>query len=365
MRLAFLLLLLYCPPAGAFVASSDPVPDWTADQSAHFADQGDGWQRVVDLRGTWQFRLGDNLAWSQGEDDGNWETAFVPATWEDEGFWGYDGFAWYRTTFRVSPGDAARPLYLHLGRVDDADEVWLNGRFLGSTGRIGLDYETGYHSVRIYRIPQEYLRTRGDNVIAVRVYDDELGGGIVEGQQGIYTTRDAPAFESDLVGGWRFQPGDDLRWAEPGFDDRGWAMITVPARWEPQGYPGLDGYAWYRRDFTLKDFDGERRVLLLGQVDDLDEVYVNGRRIGGTGRIDEGNVRGNEWDDARVYTMPGEVLQEGRNVVAVRVFDSYFDGGIYAGPVGVMRPEAYERWRGREGGGFVNWFRALLKGGWE
>ena len=36
------------------------------------------------------------------------------------------------------------------------------------------------------------------------------------------------------------------RWAAPSLDDRTWADIRVPAYWEGQGYPGLDGIAWYR-----------------------------------------------------------------------------------------------------------------------
>ncbi|MEM6784401.1 MAG: beta galactosidase jelly roll domain-containing protein [Bacteroidota bacterium] len=353
MRFAFFLLLLYAPPALGLAPNVSDGPN-------------SDWQRIVDLRGSWQFRLGDDLNWASGDDDGAWETIFVPAAWEDEGFWGYDGFAWYRTTFRIGPADAARTLFLHLGRVDDVDEVWINGHFIGSTGRIGPSYETGYHSLRVYRVPSEYLRTRGDNVLTVRVYDDELGGGIVEGQIGIYAARNAPEMEVDLSGAWRFQPGDDRRWSAPDWDDRGWETLTVPGRWEQQGHWHLDGFAWYRTTFTLKDWDGQSRILVLGLVDDLDEAFVNGERIGGTGRIDRREIQGHEWQELRAYSIPAERLREGRNTVAVRVYDGWVDGGIHSGPVGVMRSEAYERWREQNEGGIIGWFRSIFqKNGWD
>ncbi|MBP1691710.1 MAG: hypothetical protein H6Q32_1062, partial [Bacteroidetes bacterium] len=50
----------------------------------------------------------------------------------------------------------------------------------------------------------------------------------------------------DLRGRWKFEVGDDPRWAEPSFSDKDWASLVVPSQWETQGFPGYDGYAWYR-----------------------------------------------------------------------------------------------------------------------
>ena len=52
-----------------------------------------------------------------------------------------------------------------------------------------------------------------------------------------------PAVDSGLVGA-------DARWAAPMLDDREWDEIHVPAYWEGQGYPGLDGIGWYRTSFV-------------------------------------------------------------------------------------------------------------------
>ena len=49
------------------------------------------------LDGQWQFRLGDDPAWSLPTlDDTRWEHIRVDRPWGDQGHYGYTGFAWYR-----------------------------------------------------------------------------------------------------------------------------------------------------------------------------------------------------------------------------------------------------------------------------
>ena len=56
--------------------------------------------RTINLHKKWKFRIGDNLKWiSPSYDDRSWESIKVPSTWENQGFHGYDGYAWYRLHF--------------------------------------------------------------------------------------------------------------------------------------------------------------------------------------------------------------------------------------------------------------------------
>lgn len=104
------------------------------------------------------------------------EDIYVPASWNDEGFSNYAGFAWYRTSFMID-FQPDEPLFLELGRIDDSDEVYINGKLIGSTGGMPPNYFTGYNINRLYLIPTEYLVKGKENVIAVRVYDE---GGVGE-----------------------------------------------------------------------------------------------------------------------------------------------------------------------------------------
>ncbi len=330
---------------GGYVAPPDAPAVPAAMQSARYTT-------VVDLAGPWQLRLGDDLAWAAAPGDpAMWQRVAVPGAWEDAGLWGYDGFAWLRRTFTLPPGAGAdgRPLVLRLGRVDDADEVFLNGQRIGATGVMPPAYETAYYAERAYYLPAGALRP-GLNTLAVRVYDGELAGGIVEGPVDIAVaapgTTPATPLVADLAGRWRAAAGDLPEWREPGFDDRAWAEITAPERWESQGYPDLGGFVWMRRTVTLSTTQASQPlVFIAGAIDDLDEVFANGTRIGGTGlpgRTENGApvVAGDEWQQPRAYAVPPGILRPGRNVVAVRVYDGLVDGGIVQGPVGLATPAA-------------------------
>ncbi|HEY2293653.1 MAG TPA: ATP-binding protein [Thermoanaerobaculia bacterium] len=61
-----------------------------------------------------------------------------------------------------------------------------------------------------------------------------------------------PASSGETPAGlWRSRPGDDPRWARPGFDDSSWRTVPLPALWREQGYTGLDGMVWFRRVVPL------------------------------------------------------------------------------------------------------------------
>ncbi|NIT56217.1 MAG: glycoside hydrolase [Aliifodinibius sp.] len=310
------------------------------------------WNRLLDLRGAnWKFEIGDNPQWATPEfDDQEWAMIFVPSNWEDEGFPGYDGYAWYRKHFRFNLKKPETTIYLHLGKIDDVDEVYLNGHVIGFTGEFPPGYRTAYNIYRTYPVPAEYLNHSGANVLAIRVYDIQMEGGIVDGQVGLFELTDDPNFLINLAGIWKFRTGDDLEWSEPGYEEEQWHPINVPANWEYQGFRDYDGFAWYRKTFHFhqKQIPQEELVLMLGKIDDLDEVYLNGQLIGKTGELNRSQpeVDGDEWQELRAYIFPSKILNHsGKNVIAVRIYDGLYDGGIYQGPIGIMSSEHFARWK--------------------
>ncbi|MBL8311273.1 MAG: hypothetical protein JNL19_12665 [Burkholderiales bacterium] len=109
-------------------------------------------------------------------------------------------------------------------------------------------------------------------------------------------------------------------WFSATHDDRGWSELAVPAPWERQGLRGFDGYVWYRRTVTLTDEQAAGPASLsLGMIDDCDDTWVNGWRVGGRCG----------WDTPRSYDVPAGMLHGGDNVLAVRVTDTGGDGGFH------------------------------------
>lgn len=134
--------------------------------------------------------------------------------------------------------------------------------------------------------------------------------------------------EKDLSGKWSFSIGDNQEWASPDFDVSGWDEIYVPESWERQGYQGYDGFAWYRKEVLIpQNFEGREMYLELGYIDDVDEVYVNGLKIGQRGSFHPNYSTA--YNSFRNYHLPYNIIKPGEyNTIAVRVYDAQLEGGI-------------------------------------
>jgi sialate O-acetylesterase len=307
---------------------------------------------LINLKGGWAFTIGINDDWiSPKFNDSNWETIKVPSSWEDQGFNGYNGYAFYRKKFTVPSTLKGRMLYLYMGYIDDVDVVYFNGKKIGSTGGFPPNYHTAYDAERIYYVPEELINFDGTNVIAVKVYDTEQAGGIVGGEIGLYGGKTSVNLDVNLQTPWKFKTGDDMKRRDIAYDDSKWSEIMVPSRWEDQGYRDYDGYAWYRKTFVYQGTaTDDRMVLIMGKIDDLDQVFINGVLVGSTGNFPANGNRassGSEYEAFRGYYLPAGVLKKGqKNVIAVRVIDTGGEGGIYEGPVGLLSQTKYiEYWR--------------------
>ncbi|MEM8680522.1 MAG: beta galactosidase jelly roll domain-containing protein, partial [Planctomycetota bacterium] len=145
----------------------------------------------------WRFQTGDDPTWAQPEhDDSDWKPIKVGMDWESQAAPDYNGFAWYRLHLDI-PADVSLPqgtLRLQLGAIDDVDETWFNGEQIGATGSFPPDYGSSWSAARNYLVPERLVRPGEDNVIAVRVYDGDGRGGMVDGPYEL-----APATLGDLL----------------------------------------------------------------------------------------------------------------------------------------------------------------------
>jgi cephalosporin-C deacetylase-like acetyl esterase len=145
---------------------------------------------------------------------------------------------------------------------------------------------------------------------------------------------------------WLLMTGDDKGWADPDFDDAGWSPVEVGRPWEEAGFENYDGFAWYRtrwvvpaswREHPATQALGAFLILSLGPIDDVDETFVNGIRVGQTGGMPP--TYATAYAQARTYRIPHDLVRWGQtNVLAVRVYDGEAPGGIYQGPVQVRPP---------------------------
>lgn len=318
-------------------------------------------KNYINLEGNWRFSIGDDSLWAFPDfNDKNWEKIKVPGSWEDQGFHGYNGYAWYRKTFDIPRELIGRNFILNIGFIDDVDQTFVNGKLVGMSGGFPPEYVTAYDAYREYYISKNILK-EGKNTIAIRVYDAQLSGGIVGGDAGLLPILSNSVqvayldLDIDLRGMWKINTGDISEWKNPDYDDKGWKEIFVPAFWETQGFKDYNGFAWYRMKFTLPEkYSDQKMVLMLGMIDDIDQTFVNGVLVGSIGDwnfdvLPTNFNQNSEWETIRGYYIPDDVLIPGKeNTIAVRVYDGFMDGGIYKGPIGLITQKKYrEYWENR------------------
>lgn len=83
-----------------------------------------------------------------------------------------------------------------------------------------------------------------------------------------------------LTGPWKFHIGDNMAWAQPGFDDSTWGtmdLTPLPGSvdpnsgigafvqgWTARGYRGYSGYAWYRLRVNIQNGQTARAIKMPG-----------------------------------------------------------------------------------------------------
>ena len=147
----------------------------------------------------------------------------------------------------------------------------------------------------------------------------------------------SPKYFARLPRKWAFREGDDPSWREVGLDDLSWERINVGASWEEVSkYKEYDGFAWYRLKFKWPSaLKTDNLYLELGKIDDSDEAYFNGEKIGATGSMPPEYA--SAWTLTRRYRIPKRLIRKNsENVIAVRVYDGGGGGGIYDRTPGIV-----------------------------
>lgn len=310
--------------------------------------------KEINLNGHWKFTIINYNNWEASNyDDSEWEELKVPGIWEDQGYNGYNGYGFYRKEVSIPEELVENQLFIMLGYIDDVDEVYFNGKMIGSTGSFPPRYQSGWQTNRSYLIPSSLIKKGQKNTIAVKVFDMTGAGGIAKGNIGIFMQEFPIKPDIDLVGEWKFKIRNDDEYRFPEYDDSNWDVIIAPGVWENQGYRDYNGTAWYRKEF---DYDGsfneEILVMLAGKIDDIDQIFLNGEWIGQTGEnsyFKTGRAGHRNYHLAeRGYIFPSDLLKKGKNVIAIMVIDGQGTGGFTDGPIGIIEQSAYiEYWRKR------------------
>jgi sialate O-acetylesterase len=128
-------------------------------------------------------------------DTSSWSALPVPSFWADHGLGNVNGVVWFRKEIEVPASMTQKPGLLRMGTIVDADSVYINGQFLGTTS-----YQ---YPPRKYPIPENLLRP-GKNTIVVRVINNRGKGGFVKDKPYQLTVGGQTI---DLKGEWQYKLG--------------------------------------------------------------------------------------------------------------------------------------------------------------
>src|ERR1035437_6886228 len=201
------------------------------------------------VEGEWMFSKGDDLAWKAPEfDDTGWQTVKLPAKWEDHSKYYDDNvFGWYRREITIPDSMKGKDIIINAGMIDDADETYLNGEFIGATGSFPPNYKSAWNALREYKVKSSLIKYGQKNVIAVRVFDAYGSGGI-----------------------WASKPehlleGPFDRGADSGSGD---------------GYMS-GGIGWYRKVFKIDEaYKGKTVSMDFDGIYMNSDVWINGEHLG-------------------------------------------------------------------------------------
>lgn len=177
-------------------------------------------------------------------DTSSWETINLPIVWETAKIKPSNGIVWVTRTFELSEKDlSGKEFLLSIGRVDNEDVTYINGKIVGESRMKDLD--------RFYKISNTLFKI-GKNTIMIRVKNNGDIGGFRSSKEALYL--ETGLQKISLSGEWKYRIGTKT-------------IEEVPVRQHPNLYPTslyngmvapflgikIKGVIWYQAESNSKN----------------------------------------------------------------------------------------------------------------
>lgn len=178
--------------------------------------------------------------WRNSIEISDWKEMNIPSYWADGELGNVNGSVWFKKEFTLEKIKQNQAKII-LGRIVDADSVFVNGNFIGTTS-----YQ---YPPRIYSFNTNILK-EGKNEITVRIINNSGKGGFVTDKPYELIVGDQTI---DLKGNWKYKLGSK--------------MLPLPGqtfvRWKPVGLYNamiaplknysVKGVLWYQGESNTKN----------------------------------------------------------------------------------------------------------------
>ncbi|WP_460973819.1 sialate O-acetylesterase [Spirosoma migulaei] len=212
-----------------------------------------------------------NTKWFDGSyTPKGWRTINIPGYWEDQGLKDLNGVVWYRKEIEVPASMTGKPANVFLGRIVDADELYINGKQVGKT--------TYQYPQRRYKVPADVLKA-GKNVFVIRVTNTSGKGGFVPDKPYCLF---AGADTLDMKGTWQYKVGTAYRpltgegftRSNPagGINAQNQPTALYNAMVAPEINYAIKGFCWYQGESNA-DKPQEYQTLLPALINDWRRLW--------------------------------------------------------------------------------------------
>ncbi|WP_460920748.1 sialate O-acetylesterase [Pontibacter brevis] len=183
----------------------------------------------------------------------NWKTINIPGYWEDQGIKDLNGVVWYRREIEIPESMTGVPAKVHLGRIVDADVLYINGEKVGNT--------TYQYPQRRYSVPAGVLKP-GKNLFVIRVINNGGKGGFVPDKP-YYI--EANGQTVDLKGYWQYKVGEVYRpvtgKTESGISAQNQPTALYNAMVAPATNYTIKGILWYQGESNAGNPEEYKKLL--------------------------------------------------------------------------------------------------------
>ncbi|WP_316771390.1 sialate O-acetylesterase [Pedobacter frigiditerrae] len=192
-----------------------------------------------------------------------WPEMNIPGYWADGALGFANGVVWFKKDINVTKDMVGKPAKLMLGRIIDADSVFINGQFAGTTS-----YQ---YPPRRYVLSNTILK-EGKNTIVVRVVSNSGKGGFAPDKPYELIVGDQTI---DLKGAWNYKLGAKMeptpsqtfvRWKPVGLYN---AMIS------PLTNYAIKGALWYQGEANTNKAE-EYKSLMQTLIEDWRSKWNQG-----------------------------------------------------------------------------------------
>ena len=169
-----------------------------------------------------------------------WKRFAIPGFWEDQGLKDLNGVVWFRREIDIPASLAGLPAKLFMGRIVDADQVFVNGEQVGN-----ITYQ---YPPRRYNVKNGLLKA-GKNLIVIRVTNTAGKGGFIPDKPYEMIVGDQ---KFDLQGDWNYKVGEVF----PPVEEKPAPSIFSPtalynALIAPFITYSLKGFVWYQGESNV------------------------------------------------------------------------------------------------------------------